>query len=197
VTPGKGRGKSVDKGELERLLSQKNEVLGKPLLTFFSRFRNYRQYEVWLKKQLSKAWLLDGILKGKRSEMSHGVISGVVPSIGFAISASRNGRTSLPVAPSMYIYSHFRHVSGVPAPEGTRGVTISKLKILDSLIEQLGRLKNQGKIDLLTDGEAEDRLDILISQYEQQLRQAQVLSATMPYSTASQASTGTVFNLVA
>jgi hypothetical protein len=129
--------------------------------------------------------------------MSQGVISGVVPSIGFAISASRNGRTSLPVAPALYIYSHFRHVSGVPAPEGTRGVTISKLKILDSLIEQLGRLKNQGKIDLETGGETEDRLDILISQYEQQLRQAQATSAAMPYNAVSQAPAGAVFNLVA
>jgi hypothetical protein len=129
--------------------------------------------------------------------MSHGAISGVVPSIGFAISASRNGRTSLPVAPAMYIYSHFRHVSGVPAPEGTRGVAISKLKILDSLIEQLGRLKNQGKISLEASGETDERLDLLISQYEQQLRQAQALSAAMPYNTSSQAATGAVFNLVA
>jgi hypothetical protein len=149
------------------------------------------------KRRIYGPWLPDGISKGKRNEMSHGAISGVVPSIGFAISASRNGRTSLPVAPAMYIYSHFRHVSGVPAPEGTHGVTISKLKILDSLIEQLGRMKNQGKIDLLSGGETEDRLDILISQYEQQLRQAQAMSAAMPYSTASQAATGAVFNLVA
>jgi hypothetical protein len=128
--------------------------------------------------------------------MSHGTISGVVPSIGFAISASRSGRTSLPVAPAMYIYSHFKHVSGVPAPEGPRGVTISKLKILDSLIEQLGRLKNRGSIDLETGG-GEERLDILISQYEQQLRQAQAASAAMPYGAGFQAATGAVFNLVA
>jgi hypothetical protein len=97
----------------------------------------------------------------------------------------------------MYIYSHFRHVSGVPAPEGTRGVTISKLKILDSLIEQLGRLKNQGKISLETGGESDEHLDILISQYEQQIRQAQAAGAAMPYSFASTAATGAVFNLVA
>jgi hypothetical protein len=129
--------------------------------------------------------------------MSYGAIPGAVPSIGFAISASRSGKTSLPVAPAVYIYSHFRHVSGVPAPEGTRGVTINKLKILDSLIEQLSRLKNQGKTGLLAGGETEERLDILISQYEQQLRQAQAISAAMPYSTASRAATGVVFNLVA
>jgi hypothetical protein len=128
--------------------------------------------------------------------MSHGAISGVVPSIGFAISASRSGRTSLPVAPASYIYSHFRHVSGVPAPEGTRGVAISKLKILDSLIEQLGRLKSQGKTSLETGGISDERLDILISQYEQQIRLAQAASVAMPYNAASMAATGAVFNLV-
>jgi hypothetical protein len=97
----------------------------------------------------------------------------------------------------MYIYSQFKHVSGVPAPEGTRGVTINKLKILDSLIEQLGRLKNKGKIDLEIGGETDERLDILISQYEHQLRQAQAVSAAMPYNTLSQAPAGAVFNLVA
>jgi hypothetical protein len=97
----------------------------------------------------------------------------------------------------MYIYSHFRHVSGVPAPEGTRGVTINKLKILDSLIEQLGRLKNQEKIDPGTLGGSEDRLDTLITQYEHQIRQAQAISAAMPYNTVSLAPAGAVFNLVA
>jgi poly(A) polymerase Pap1 len=97
----------------------------------------------------------------------------------------------------MYIYSHFKHVSGVPAPEGTHGVTISKLKILDSLIEQLGRLKNRGSFELEAEGKTGDRLDALISQYEQQLRQAQAAGAAMPYSAVSQVATGAVFNLVA
>ncbi|MDR0450507.1 MAG: hypothetical protein LBH26_04500 [Treponema sp.] len=129
--------------------------------------------------------------------MSLGVTSSVVPSIGFAISASQSGRTSLPVSPALYIYSHFRHVSGVPAPEGTRGVAISKLKILDSLIEQLNRFKKQGKIEPGFGEESEEQLDILIGQYEQQLRQLQAANIAMPYNTASPAATGAVFNLVA
>jgi hypothetical protein len=130
--------------------------------------------------------------------MNHGIMSSSLPSIGFAISASQSGRMSLPVSPAMYIYSHFEHVSGVPAPEGTRGVAISKLKILDTLIEQLGRLKNQGNIELEAGEKNEEYIDVLIDQYEQQIRQAQVASAAMPYHTATaQAATGVVFNLVA
>jgi hypothetical protein len=101
---------------------------------------------------------------------------------------------SLPVSPALYIYSHFRHVSGVPAPEGTRGIAISKLKILDVLIEQLGRIKQQGTTDSSNAKPVSDeQIDALIEQYEQQIRSAQAASlaaTTMPQ-------TGLVFNLVA
>jgi hypothetical protein len=105
------------------------------------------------------------------------------PSIGYAISASAAGKTSLPVSPSAYIYSHFRHVSGTPAPEGTRGVTITKLKILDTLIEQLNRLKAKPELSLGPESgnpDTEKRIDALITQYENQLRQVQ--ASAPPYS---------------
>jgi hypothetical protein len=96
----------------------------------------------------------------------------------------------------MYIYSHFRHVSGTPAPEGTRGVAISKLKILDVLIEQLSRVKKQGAEAPLSAGAVSDeRIDALIEQYEQQIRSAQAASLALAFSPAPQ--TGAVFNLVA
>jgi hypothetical protein len=96
----------------------------------------------------------------------------------------------------MYIYSHFRHVSGVPAPEGTRGVAINKLKILDVLIEQLGRIKKQGAAGPLgTESVSDERLNALIEQYEQQIRSAQAASQAAAFSPAPQ--TGAVLNLVA
>jgi parvulin-like peptidyl-prolyl isomerase len=94
----------------------------------------------------------------------------------------------------MYIYSHFRHVSGVPAPEGTRGVTINKLKILDVLIEQLSRIKKQESAAPLGTV-SDERIDALIEQYEQQVRSAQAVSQAAAFSPAPQ--TGAVFNLVA
>jgi hypothetical protein len=131
--------------------------------------------------------------------MSSGFISSsIMPSIGYAMSASRSlgGRMSLPVAPAMYIYSHFRHVSGVPAPEGGRGVTISKLKILDVLIEQLSRIRKQ-ESSALPGGEAasDERIDALIEQYEQQIRSAQAASRAAVFSPAREA--GALLNLVA
>jgi len=103
------------------------------------------------------------------------------PSIGYAISAASGGRASLPVAPGMLIYSHFKHVSGTPAPEGTSGVNISKLKILDTLIEQLSKIKNQKTADFgNAEGNDEARINALIEQYQKQIKAAYSVSLYTP-----------------
>jgi hypothetical protein len=132
-------------------------------------------------------------------EMVGGIIANnPIPSVGYAISASGGGRMSLPVAPSMVIYSHFRHVSGVAAPEGSRGVAINKLKILDVLIEQLSQIKKRGSGAITLEGQAsEGQIDALIETYKTQIRQAKAASAAMPYLPTPTAPTGAVFNLVA
>jgi hypothetical protein len=124
------------------------------------------------------------------------------PGIGYAISASRGGRMSLPVSPSAYIYSHFKHVSGIPAPEGVRGVAINRLKILDTLIEQLVRLRKQPEPSWGAAGEtSEGRLDALIEQYEKQIRAEkaaaiQAAGAALPYSPAAESMpSGAIFSL--
>jgi hypothetical protein len=103
---------------------------------------------------------------------------------------------SLPVAPSSYIYSHFKHVSGVPAPEGTSGVAITKLKILDTLIEQLSKIKKQDSLALGAQV-SDQQVDALIEQYKTQIRQAKAASAAIPYIPAPAAQTGAVFSLTA
>jgi hypothetical protein len=107
---------------------------------------------------------------------------------------------SLPVAPSAYIYSHFRHVSGVPAPDGVQGVTISKLKILDTLIEQLARMKKQPEPSYGPAGPvSEDHINAMIELYEGQIRAAKAAEAAVPYSPAAAAAStplGAVFSLV-
>ena len=126
--------------------------------------------------------------------MSIGAISNTsIPSIGYAITASMGGRTSLPVSKSMLIYAHFKHVSGVPAPEGTQGVNISKLKILDTLIEQLSRMKNRPIAQMNMDESDEKRINALIDQYQQQIRTAQAA----PVYTPAAPVTGALFNIAA
>ena len=50
---------------------------------------------------------------------------------------SSGGRTFVPVKPSMYGYAQFQYVSGYPARNGQEGVSIDKIKILNTLIDQL------------------------------------------------------------
>ena len=108
------------------------------------------------------------------------------PSIGYAITASHGGKMSLPVSPSSYIYSHFKHVSGVPAPDGVSGVNINRLAIIDTLIEQLSRMKKQPETAFRrTDQDNETRINSLINDYQNRIRNIQTASANNPYAPAA------------
>ena len=121
-----------------------------------------------------------------------------IPTIGYAITASNNTKTSVPVAPSNYIYSHFKHVSGVPAPEGGRGVTINKLKILDVLIDQLIQIKNDPKPDFqYGDFVTDEQLNALIVQYEKQLQTAKATMINKPYQPSPSVPLGAIVDLLA
>ena len=115
-----------------------------------------------------------------------------IASISMYSTHSYSGRMSLPVAPASYIYSQFKHVSGIPAPEGTQGVAISRLKILDVLIEQMNQMKKQPAFNVqnLSDGQ----IDALIAQYESQIKTAMAANSIMPYTPAPQAPAGVLFN---
>jgi hypothetical protein len=115
--------------------------------------------------------------------------------IGYALSVSRSSRMSLPVSPTSYIYSHFKHVSGVPAPEGTHGVAVSRLKVLDVLIEQLSQMKK--KPDRTQENMSNEQIDALITKYEGQIKAARAANAAMPYVLAPSAPTGALLNLSA
>ena len=115
-----------------------------------------------------------------------------IPSIGYAISSVNNGKTSIPVSPSLVIYSQFKHVSGTPAPEGTSGINITRLKILDTLIEQLSIVKNEPPMDLsLMDKNDEKLINTLIDQFQKQLIDTQTASIYAPTAPA----TGLLFNI--
>jgi len=127
--------------------------------------------------------------------MNIGIVpNNTFPSIGFAISAANAGRMSLPVAPGQVIYSHFKHVSGTPAPEGTTGVNISRLKILNTLIDQLDRMKSQGPASPgVIDENDEKRINALIDQYQKQIKAVQNAGLYSPAAPG----TGALFNITA
>ncbi|MDR2899954.1 MAG: hypothetical protein LBV20_00340 [Treponema sp.] len=120
------------------------------------------------------------------------------PNLGYAMSISSSGRASFPVSPSNYIYSHFKHVSGIPAPDGMQGVSISKLKVLDVMIERLSKMKQQPDMMNTADGKemSEKQIDALIETYKNEMKQAQIASEAMPYKASPDISTGMLFNVV-
>ena len=59
-----------------------------------------------------------------------------------ANSSGAGGKLFIPMQPAMAIRAQFNHVAGVPSPTA-QGVYVSKVKILDTLIDQLITLKNR------------------------------------------------------
>ena len=80
------------------------------------------------------------------------------------------GKLYVPVSKSALLYSHFDHVSGVAAKSGQNGVSISKIRILNSLIERLSAIKNEPKTSF-TDM-SDEQADALIKNLQTQLKQA-------------------------
>lgn len=80
------------------------------------------------------------------------------------------GKLYVPVNKSALLYSHFDHVSGVAARSGQNGVSISKIRILNSIIERLSAIKNEPK-ESVTDI-SDEQADILIQAYQKQMQQA-------------------------
>ena len=81
------------------------------------------------------------------------------------------GKLSLPVDPSLSLYSRFRHVRGVPSIDRTGGVPLSKLRALDNLIDRLIRLGGKQPIVKNIDNLNEKEIEGLISQYQRGLHQ--------------------------
>ena len=77
----------------------------------------------------------------------------------------------VPVKPQNLIYSHFDHVAGVAAKPNQGGVSISKIQILNSLLNQLITMKGKPKLDVKTEQIDDKQLDALIQTRRRRFRQ--------------------------
>ena len=116
----------------------------------------------------------------------------VVP-VGYSM--AQGGKMSLPVDPSALIYSNFEHVSGIAAPKGTQGASISKLNLLDVLIGQLNQIKKGTVAPESARGSSAENFDLLIENYKTQIKQAKAANAAMPYLRNPSAPGGAVLKL--
>lgn len=89
---------------------------------------------------------------------------------GALTSSGAAGKLYVPVSKSALLYSHFDHISGVAARSGQQGVSISKIRILNTLIDRLSAIKNQPK-ESISDI-SDEQANVLIENYQKQIQQA-------------------------
>lgn len=102
----------------------------------------------------------------------------------------------VPVKPQNVIYSHFEHVSGVAAKPGQGGVSISKIQILDSLLNQLISMKGKPKIDVEMQKLDDQQLEALIQKTQGQIQTTIQIAQATGYGLAGAApQAGAIFAL--
>ncbi|WP_294428801.1 hypothetical protein [uncultured Treponema sp.] len=112
------------------------------------------------------------------------------------ISNGGHGKLYVPVAQSNVIYAHFDHVTGVAAKPNQQGVSISKIQILNSLLNQLISMKNQPKLDVKTEEMSDSQLDALIKTTQTKIHTNVQIAQATGYGLAGAApQAGAVFSL--
>lgn len=109
-------------------------------------------------------------------------------------SSGASGKLFVPVNPSSVIYAQFNHISGIAAKEGQHGVSISKIQILNTLIDNLSRIKSnpntQKAIQI-----SEEQADALIKNYQQQIEQTVRTSQAAFMLSGARPSAGALFSI--
>ncbi len=105
----------------------------------------------------------------------------------------------VPVSPGLVIYSQFEHVSGIAISGNQKGVTITKVSILNALIDRLIDMKQKPEIPSEKTALTDDQVDALIKNYQSQIKDSLNLAQGNPYAlgggTTPQA--GVLFNIAA
>jgi len=127
--------------------------------------------------------------------MRFGGVAGHVSSLQIARFSRSGHRVSVPVQPAQTVFAQYRYISGVPAESGQRTVPLSRVQLLNALIDNLQRMKKDPAYAPESLDASPARTDALIKQYAQELHQA-MQSIPESFGTFGGASgAGMVFNL--
>ena len=86
--------------------------------------------------------------------------------------SSNNSRIGLPVSSKSVIYSYYKHVQGYSAKDNSQTVPISKIRILNNLIENLSKMKGDNSLKNSINSTAKmssEATDRLIESYSKEL----------------------------
>ncbi len=109
-----------------------------------------------------------------------------------------SGKIYIPVSPANVMYSQFDHISGYATSQGERGVSVSRVHILNSLIDQLVSIKkNPTKASIGTENLSDEQLDAKIKDYQSQIKASLDVAKNIPYALTPSAPTGIAVNIAA
>ncbi len=107
---------------------------------------------------------------------------------------SGQGKVSFPVNSSDLAYANFKNIKIVPSGAGGGSYSVSRLRALDNLIEQLNRMKGQNRIETPDlDSLNSDTLNSLISELSEEIHTK--LDSTKVYKPSVE-STGLLVNML-
>ncbi|MCK5735675.1 MAG: hypothetical protein KAH21_04310 [Spirochaetaceae bacterium] len=129
--------------------------------------------------------------------MSLGTIAGNISSLQISRYSRTGHRMTVPVKPSQTVFAQYRNISGTPASSGQSTVSLSKVQLLNSLINNLEKMKHSPGYNSETSKTSPERADALIQQYASELHQV-MKSTPVAFGTSGGSSgSGIVFNLSA
>lgn len=100
----------------------------------------------------------------------------------------------VPVRPILSPYAQYKHVRGVPAPSPKKAVPLSKLRVLNNIIDSLQKFKSDRQLysepaGPAKEGLSDEAVEAMIKQYSEQLHQA--IKQTPPaFATPTSSDTG-------
>ncbi len=107
-----------------------------------------------------------------------------------SLSFSSGGKLYVPVSPSMVAYAQFEHVRGVATDNPNGGVNISKIKILNTLIDRLVDMKQQPSVTKPDSEMSDAQVDALIKDYQNKIQSTINIAQANPYALAGAAASG-------
>ena len=129
--------------------------------------------------------------------MAYGGAAGQISSLQIDRFITSGRRMSVPVRPSQTVYTQYRHVSGTPASSEQTAVPVSRVQLLNSLIDKLQKVKKDSSYQQVSSDPSPARTDAMIRQYANELHQA-LAAAPRPFGTMGGVSgSGMLFNISA
>jgi len=103
-------------------------------------------------------------------EIQTSTVTSTISLASLVRASSGNGKVSFPVSSNDIAYANFKNIKTVPSGDRRSSYSVSRLRALDNLIEQLNRIKGNNKIETPEKGSLNTKeLNSLISDIAEEI----------------------------